>query len=187
MSTLNIPHREDRDTSLNGLRLYGCSVLSYPCRIGECQGLPKQDRLDETERLRPAPYKTLSLSMAHNDGNSHSTFVITHVDIGGQGTDAAELLRKLSEASRNEEGNLRFDVLQHAMRANISRLSKNGRPPKRPRRTRPRCTLRNIGTAWGRSPAALWTNAFIKPWSNRSCPKANRQVSDLSGGAKRSR
>src|SRR5215467_10768922 len=63
------------------------------------------------------PYKTLSLGAAHNDGSS-STFVITHVDIGGQGANAADLLRKLAEASRKEEGNLRFDVLQHAMRAN---------------------------------------------------------------------
>ena len=44
--------------------------------------------------------------------------MITHVDIGGQGTNAADLLRKLAEDSRKEEGNLRFDVLQHAMRAN---------------------------------------------------------------------
>jgi quinol monooxygenase YgiN len=64
------------------------------------------------------PYKTLSLSIAHNEGSSRGTFVIAHVDIGGQGTNAADLLRKLSEASRKEEGNLRFDVLQHAMRAN---------------------------------------------------------------------
>jgi (4S)-4-hydroxy-5-phosphonooxypentane-2,3-dione isomerase len=64
------------------------------------------------------PYKTLSLGAAHNDGSSRSMFVITHVDIGGQGTNAPEFLRKLAEASRKEEGNLRFDVLQHAMRAN---------------------------------------------------------------------
>jgi len=64
------------------------------------------------------PYKTLSLGTAPHDGGSRSTFVITHVDIGGQGTNAADLLRKLAEASRKEEGNLRFDVLQHAMRAN---------------------------------------------------------------------
>ena len=44
--------------------------------------------------------------------------MITHVDIGGQGTNAADFLRKLAEASRREEGNLRFDVLQHAVRAN---------------------------------------------------------------------
>jgi len=64
------------------------------------------------------PYKTLSLGTAHNDRSSRSIFVITHVDIGGQGTNATDFLRKLAEASRKEEGNLRFDVLQHAMRAN---------------------------------------------------------------------
>ncbi len=64
------------------------------------------------------PYKTLSLGADHNDKGSRGIFVITHVDIGGQGTNAADLLRKLAEASRKEEGNLRFDVLQHAMRAN---------------------------------------------------------------------
>jgi quinol monooxygenase YgiN len=64
------------------------------------------------------PYKTLSLGAAHNDGSNRGTFVITHVDIGGQGTNAAELLRKLADDSRQEEGNLRFDVLQHTMRAN---------------------------------------------------------------------
>jgi quinol monooxygenase YgiN len=64
------------------------------------------------------PYKTLSLGTAHNDSSGRGMFVITHVDIGGQGTNAADLLRKLAEASRKEEGNLRFDVLQHTMRAN---------------------------------------------------------------------
>lgn len=64
------------------------------------------------------PYKTLSLGAGHNGGSSRSIFVITHVDIGGQGTNAADLLRTLAEASRKEEGNVRFDVLQHAMRAN---------------------------------------------------------------------
>jgi len=64
------------------------------------------------------PYKTLSLGAAHNDKSGRSTFVITHVDIGAQGTSASDLLRKLAETSRKEEGNLRFDVLQHTMRAN---------------------------------------------------------------------
>ncbi len=35
------------------------------------------------------PYKTLSLSIAPNDGNGRGTFVITHVDIGGPGGNAA--------------------------------------------------------------------------------------------------
>jgi len=64
------------------------------------------------------PYRTLSMAAAHNDGSSRNTFVITHVDIGSQGTNAADLLRNLAETSRKEDGNLRFDVLQHAMRAN---------------------------------------------------------------------
>src|SRR5580698_5570381 len=63
------------------------------------------------------PYKTLSLGAAHNDKSGRGTFVITHVDIGAQGTSASDLLRKLAETSRKEEGNLRFDVLQHTMRA----------------------------------------------------------------------
>ena len=76
------------------------------------------------------PYKTLSLGAAHNDGNSRSTFVITHVDIGGQGTNAADLLRKLAESSRKEEGNLRFDILQHAMRANHFTVIEEWQTPK---------------------------------------------------------
>ena len=64
------------------------------------------------------PYKTLSLGATAPATYNRATYVITHVDIGGQGTNAPELLRKLAENSRKEEGNLRFDVIQHAMRAN---------------------------------------------------------------------
>ena len=64
------------------------------------------------------PYKTLSLGPAPNPASDRGNFVITHVDIGGQGTNAADLLKRLADASRKEEGNLRFDVLQHTMRAN---------------------------------------------------------------------
>jgi quinol monooxygenase YgiN len=64
------------------------------------------------------PYKTLSLTPNPTPANDRAIFVISHVDIGGQGTNAADLLKRLAEASRKEEGNLRFDVLQHAMRAN---------------------------------------------------------------------
>src|SRR5262245_48267189 len=62
------------------------------------------------------PYKTLSV--VSGTANDRATYVIAHVDIGGQGTKAPELLRNLAESSRKENGNLRFDVLQHAMRAN---------------------------------------------------------------------
>jgi quinol monooxygenase YgiN len=64
------------------------------------------------------PYKTLAVGPAAPASTSRATFVIAHVDIGGQGTKAPELLRMLAETSRKESGNLRFDVLQHAMRAN---------------------------------------------------------------------
>jgi len=64
------------------------------------------------------PYKTVTASPAPTSTNDKATYVLTHVDIGGQGTKAPELLKGLAEASRKEEGNLRFDILQHAMRAN---------------------------------------------------------------------
>jgi autoinducer 2-degrading protein len=63
------------------------------------------------------PYKTLAFGSPAS-ANARATYVIAHVDIGGQGTNVADLLRRLAEASRKEQGNLRFDVLQHAMRAN---------------------------------------------------------------------
>jgi quinol monooxygenase YgiN len=64
------------------------------------------------------PYKTLTLGSPAPAANDRATYVITHVDIGGQGTNAADLLKRLAEASRKEDGNVRFDVLQHTMRAN---------------------------------------------------------------------
>lgn len=76
------------------------------------------------------PYKALSLGAARDGGSSRGTFAIAHVDIGGQGTNAADLLRKLADASRKEEGNLRFDVLQHAMRANHFTVIEEWQTPK---------------------------------------------------------
>ncbi|HEY2380647.1 MAG TPA: antibiotic biosynthesis monooxygenase [Terriglobia bacterium] len=64
------------------------------------------------------PYKTLTLSPARNPAANGTMFVITHVDIGGQDTNAADLLTHLAETSRKEPGNLRFDILQHTMKAN---------------------------------------------------------------------
>ena len=62
------------------------------------------------------PYKTLSIGSVPA-ANERTIYVISHVDVGGQ-SDAPNLLRRLAEASRKDEGNLRFDVLQHSMRAN---------------------------------------------------------------------
>src|SRR5688572_12366761 len=63
------------------------------------------------------PYKPLSVGAPRAGGAVH---VVSHVDIAGAGNlaGAAPMLQKLAEASRNQAGNLRFDVLQHVMRAN---------------------------------------------------------------------
>jgi quinol monooxygenase YgiN len=65
------------------------------------------------------PYKALSAAPIAVAANGQAVHVVAHVDIGpgGQG-DAPALLRGLADASRKESGNVRFDVLQHAMRGN---------------------------------------------------------------------
>jgi quinol monooxygenase YgiN len=65
------------------------------------------------------PYKALAVAAATAIGNSQAIHVVAHVDtIGGGQADAPGLLTRLAEASRKERGCLRFDVLQHTMRAN---------------------------------------------------------------------
>jgi len=56
---------------------------------------------------------------AEPDSGNLAAFVLTHVDVGPPGTNqTVELLKALAEASRKEEGNLRFDILQQAGRPN---------------------------------------------------------------------
>jgi quinol monooxygenase YgiN len=70
---------------------------------------------DYDERL----YKNLIAASATAEGNSRAIVVVSHVDtVGGAQADAPGLLKRLAEASRQERGCLRFDVLQHTMRAN---------------------------------------------------------------------
>jgi quinol monooxygenase YgiN len=75
------------------------------------------------------PYKSLNVGAGTPD--MKGIHVVSHVDIGG-GDPAAQaagaaILAQLANASRKERGLLRFDVLQHAMRANHSRSMKRGR------------------------------------------------------------
>jgi quinol monooxygenase YgiN len=78
--------------------------------------------LDALESMRVSayderPYKALSTA-PEVAASELSTFnVVTHVDVIPN-PQAAGLLTRLAEASRKEPGNLRFDVVQHAMRAN---------------------------------------------------------------------
>jgi len=65
------------------------------------------------------PYKALSIGTARASAGS-AVHIVSHVDFAGAGALAAApgMLRQQADASRREQGNVRFDVLQHAMRAN---------------------------------------------------------------------
>jgi quinol monooxygenase YgiN len=65
------------------------------------------------------PYKTVTVGPASAAAGGATIYVVTHVDVvPNPQNDPPGLLKKLAEASRNEKGNIRFDVLQHTMRAN---------------------------------------------------------------------
>jgi quinol monooxygenase YgiN len=65
------------------------------------------------------PYKSLTVGSGTAAGNTQAIYVVAHVDtVGGGQTNAPALLTRLAEASRKEQGCLRFDVVQHTMRAN---------------------------------------------------------------------
>jgi quinol monooxygenase YgiN len=65
------------------------------------------------------PYKTLTTAPA-SAGNGQAIYVVSHVDVGPnlQTQPPGPLLTRLAETSRKEPGNLRFDIVQHTMRAN---------------------------------------------------------------------
>ena len=65
------------------------------------------------------PYKPLSVGAVRQPA-AGAVHVVAHVDIGGGGGQAGApaMLRQLAEESRQEQGNVRFDVLQHATRLN---------------------------------------------------------------------
>jgi len=63
------------------------------------------------------PYKALSVASGPAGTSSRTIVVITHVDVSPD-PKVAPILTVLAKSSRLEEGNLRFDVLLHTMRAN---------------------------------------------------------------------
>jgi quinol monooxygenase YgiN len=78
--------------------------------------------LDALEPLRVSgyderPYKTLSTAPETANSERKSVYVVAHVDVAPNPA-VAPLLARLAEESRKEPGNLRFDVVQHTMRAN---------------------------------------------------------------------
>jgi len=64
-------------------------------------------------------YKTLTVAPPTTARSNDAIHIVTHVDTipGGQ-ADPPGLLTRLAQSSRQEQGCLRFDVLQHTMRAN---------------------------------------------------------------------
>ena len=64
------------------------------------------------------PYKTISLDGRRgNRLQAAHVVVVTHVDVAPN-PQVAVMLKDLAEASRKEPGSVRFDVVQHTMRAN---------------------------------------------------------------------
>ena len=63
------------------------------------------------------PYKTVSVGSGQPPTGRQIVYVVSHVDVTPN-PQVPVLLRQLADASRKETGNLRFDVLQHTMRAN---------------------------------------------------------------------
>ena len=65
------------------------------------------------------PYKTFTIAAATGTAGGDAVHVVTHVDVvGGPQAGGPDLVRKVAEASRQERGLVRYDVLQHMMRAN---------------------------------------------------------------------
>jgi len=62
------------------------------------------------------PYKTFAVASAMRPGRN-TVYVITHVDASPQ-PQLPMMLQQLAEESRRDDGNLRFDIVQHTQRAN---------------------------------------------------------------------
>ena len=84
----------------------------------------KRQLMDALQPIRTSdyderPYKPLTLAAdkGAGGGRAQGVFVISHVDVAPN-SETPALLQKLADASRQEPGNLRFDVTQHTQRAN---------------------------------------------------------------------
>jgi quinol monooxygenase YgiN len=79
---------------------------------------------DQLQPLRLSPqderqHKGLAVGAVQAAGAAGATYVVTHADAMPPGKEAAlALLQQLAEISRNEHGNIRFEVLQQSSRQN---------------------------------------------------------------------
>jgi quinol monooxygenase YgiN len=133
--------RQYRDTSRNEAGYIGFELFEQLGRPGhfaiietwrdqkvfDAHGLAEQTRqlLSTLQAIRVSDhdqrlYQTLTVGSrpAPRAASGPGIYVVTHVDTAPPQGDAPGLLTRLAEASRKDEGNLRFDVLQHTTRAN---------------------------------------------------------------------
>jgi quinol monooxygenase YgiN len=77
-----------------------------------------------TDKMRSAPFDIRSNAVLFADPQPRDTragtiYVITHIDVtGDHKDDAVALLRSMSEETRKDDGNLRYDVFQQKNRSN---------------------------------------------------------------------
>jgi quinol monooxygenase YgiN/beta-lactamase superfamily II metal-dependent hydrolase len=88
----------------------------------DARGASQQQLIDALASIRVSgydqrPYKTVSVGPVPPPPNGRTVSVVSHVDVTPDPR-VAVMLRRLAEASRMEDGNVRFDVVQHTMRAN---------------------------------------------------------------------
>jgi quinol monooxygenase YgiN len=94
------------------------------------QFLEKLEPIRSSDYDRRA-YKTLTVAPARRAASIQSIVVVSHVDtLPSPQTDAPGLLERLAEMSRGDEGNIRFDVVQHATRANHFTVIETWRNPR---------------------------------------------------------
>src|SRR4051812_24728628 len=89
----------------------------------EARGTAAQEELLKTlapirvSNYDQRPYKTLSEGGTALAASGHAVSVIAHVDVAPDPR-VAPMLVRWAEAARADPGNVRFDVMQHMMRAN---------------------------------------------------------------------
>ena len=83
---------------------------------------PTKDARDKLQALRNSPADDRihnGLSLASTDSARRPFYVVTHVDVPPPRKDeCVDMLKKLADDSRKDDGNLRYDVVQQSNRPN---------------------------------------------------------------------
>src|SRR5882672_9127549 len=93
------------------------TAAAFDAKAGARKQLTDALETARTSGWDSRPYKTLSVASGTAEATNKSVYVISHVDVAPD-PNVAAMLTTLAQASRLEEGNIRFDVLLHTMRSN---------------------------------------------------------------------